>query len=288
MAYNAGEARVVEAVVRAKVDKLCSNLGKKCRHDPKIKEYRKIIRDYQRRGKRAFGRLYKLYKKLQYVHIGLNDLLKYQKGLKRQYLPKETREYILKILALSMMFNSDDFIRYSNTYILNSGVTPEYTKVYVPAGTSLYKVATFLNIPYKELRSYNQHLRYSFTPPYRYYIYLPYQKVAYFKNNFKFTKRFMYVYRVKKGDTLLKIAKKFGVSVRMIRDYNRLGKYLRIHQRLFIPLNYRYVKYRVKRGDSILKIARKFGVIPDKIIKINHLRSSLIRVGQILKIPQKL
>ncbi|WP_457560851.1 transglycosylase SLT domain-containing protein [Caminibacter sp.] len=288
MAYNAGEARIVEAVVRAKVDKLCKNLGRKCYQDPTIRKYRKIIRDYQQHGRKAFDALYRLYKKLSNVNITLSDLLKYQKGLKRQYLPKETRDYILKILALSMMFNSDDFVKYSDTYILNSGITPEYKRVYVPAGTSLYKVAQFLQIPYRELRSYNLHLRYSFTPPYRYYIYIPYQKVAYFKNNFKFSKRFMYVYRVRKGDTLLKIARKFGVKVKMIEAYNRLGRYLHINQKIFIPLNYRYIKYRVKRGDSILKIARKFGIEPKKIIKINNLRTSLIRVGQVLKIPQKL
>ncbi|NPA87928.1 MAG: lytic transglycosylase domain-containing protein, partial [Epsilonproteobacteria bacterium] len=109
MAYNAGEARVVEAVVRAKVDKLCKIEGKSCKNDPDIKKYRKIIREYQQKGSRAYLPLYKLYKKLSHIHITLDDLLRYQPGLKRQYLPKETRKYIIKILAMSFLFNNDEF-----------------------------------------------------------------------------------------------------------------------------------------------------------------------------------
>ena len=288
MAYNAGEARIVEAVVRAKVDKLCHELGKNCQKDKKIKEYRKIIRDYQREGKKKFAPLYKLYKKLSFVNIDLEDLLRFQKGLKRQYLPKETRDYILKILALSFLLNNDEFIKYSNAYIFNNSVTPRLAKVYVPAGTSLYYVARFLHISYKKLRENNLQLKYAFTPPYKYYIYIPYKKLAFFKSHFKGKRRFLYVYRVKKGDTLLKIAKMYGIKVRMIRDYNRLGKFLRVNQKLIIPLNERFVKYRVKPGDTLNKIALRFGISYKKIKRINGLKNNVITVGQILKIPQKL
>jgi len=287
MAYNAGEARIVEAVVRAKVDKLCKSLKKNCRKDKTIKQYRKIIKDYQRHGRYAFGRLYKLYKKLDNVPIGLNDLMRYQKGLSRQYLPKETRKYILKILAMSFLFNSDDFIQYTNAYLLNSGVESQLKRVEVPAGTSLYYVSKVLNVPYKEIRKYNLHLNYSFTPPYKYYIYIPYNKLAEFKLKFH-PKHYFMVYKVKKGDTLIKIAKKYDTKVKIIKDFNRLGRFLHIGQKLIIPLNSVYVNYKVKKGDSLRKIAREFGVDYRKIIQVNELKSTTIRVGQILKVPQGL
>jgi len=286
VAYNAGEARVVEAVVRAKVDKLCEKLGKKCKKDERIKQYRQIIRNYQRKGKYAFSNLYTLYKKLNYIDITLNDLLRIQKGLKRQYLPKETREYILKIIAMSFLFNSDDFINYTNIYLLNSGVLSELKRVYVPKGTSLYYVSNILGIDYKKLRKDNMHLNYAFTPPYRYYVYIPYNKLALFKSKFK-PKSFFVVYKVKKGDTLIKIAKKFDTRVKIIKDYNKIGKFLQISQKLIIPLHYRYIKYKVKQGDNLIKIAKKFGVNLEKIKKINNLNSDLLRVGQILKIPKR-
>ncbi|GAB6073841.1 lytic transglycosylase domain-containing protein [Nautilia lithotrophica] len=288
MAYNAGEARIVEAVVRAKIDKLCNSLGKrKCRKDKTIKQYRNIVKNYQRHGRYAFGKLYKLYQKLESVPITLSELMRFQKGLSRQYLPKETRKYILKILAMSFLFNSDDFIQYTNAYLLNSGVVSDLKKVEVPAGTSLYYVSKILNVPYKEIRKHNLHLNYSFTPPYKYYIYIPYNKLAEFKLKFH-PKRFFMVYKVKKGDTLGKIAKKYDTKVRIIKDFNKLGRYLRIGQKLVIPLNSVYVKYKVKKGDSLRKIAKQFGIDYKKIIKANELKNTTIRVGQILKVPQGL
>ena len=287
MAYNAGEARIVEAVVRAKVDKLCSKVGKNCKKDKTIKEYRKIIKNYQRHGRYAFGKLYKLYKKLQNIPITLNDLMKYQRGLKRQYLPQETRKYILKILAMSFLFNKDDFIQYTNSYLLNSGVVSDLKRVKVPAGISLYYVSKILNVPYDEIRKYNLHLNYSFTPPYKYYIYIPYKKLAEFKLKFH-PKRYFMVYKVQKGDTLIKIAKRFDTKVKIIKDFNKLGRFLHIGQKLVIPLNSVYIKYKVKKGDSLRKIAREFGIDYKKIMKLNELKNTTIKVGQILKVPQGL
>jgi membrane-bound lytic murein transglycosylase D len=286
MAYNAGEARIVEAVVRAKVDKLCKHLGKNCRKNKQIKEYRHIIKYYQRRGKYAYTPLDRLYLKLKSIPLTLQELLRFQKGLKRQYIPRETRKYILKILALSFLFNNDEFIKYSNSYLLNSGITPSWVKVEVPAGTSLIYVSKILGISLKELREHNYHLNYLFTPPYRYYIYIPYNKLAFFKLHFH-PKRHFFVYKVKKGDTLLKIANRFDTKVKFIKDFNKIGKYLHIGEKLVIPLNSVFVTYRVKKGDSLNKIARKYGVDYVKIKKLNNLKTNLIRVGQILKIPQE-
>jgi len=228
-----------------------------------------------------------LYKKLQNIPITLNDLMKYQRGLKRQYLPKETRKYILKILAMSFLFNRDDFIQYTNSYLLNSGVVSDLKRVKVPAGISLYYVSKILNVPYDEIRKYNLHLNYSFTPPYKYYIYIPYNKLAEFKLKFH-PKRYFMVYKVKKGDTLIKIAKRFDIKVKIIKDFNKLGRFLHIGQKLVIPLNSVYIKYKVKKGDSLRKIAREFGIDYKKIIKVNELKNTTIRVGQILKVPQGL
>jgi len=290
LAYNAGEARVVEAVVRAKVDKLCKSLKNECKKNPSIKEYRKIIKNYQLHKKNSYIKLYKLYQLLESIPLKLEDLLVFQKGLDRQYLPKETRNYIIKILAMSFLFNDDEFVEYSNSYILNTGITQFFKKVEVPAGTSLYYVAKLLKMDYKTLKEHNMHLKYSFTPPYKYYIYIPYQKVAFFKRHFKPTsqKKYFYVYKAKKGDNIYKIAKTFGVSVKMLKDYNKLGKYIKIGQEIIIPLKSKIIKYKVKNGDTLYALSKKFGVSYKKIIKLNNLKNHYIRVGQILKIPQRL
>ena len=105
------------------------------------------------------------------------------------------------------------------------------------------------------------------------------------------------VYRVKRGDTLGKIAKKFGVSVREIKRRNNLrSNTIYPGQRLVIPtkggnlnrkkkIKVKLITYRVKRGDSLAKIAKKFGTTVRELKKINRLRSSKILVGQRLKVP---
>jgi membrane-bound lytic murein transglycosylase D len=188
-------------------------------------------------------------------------------------------------LALSFLFNNDEFIKYSNSYLLNSGITSSWVKVEVPPGTSLIYVSRLLGISFRELRSHNYHLNYIFTPPYKYYIYIPYNKLAYFKLHFH-PKKYFFVYKVKKGDTLHKIANMFDTKVKLIEDFNKLGRFLRIGEKLVIPVNSIFVNYRVKKGDSLRKIARKYGVDYEKIKKVNNLKSNLIRVGQVLKIPK--
>ncbi|MEO1959061.1 MAG: transglycosylase SLT domain-containing protein [Nautiliaceae bacterium] len=285
MAYNAGEARVIEGVVRAKVDKICETLGKRrCRRDKMIRKYRRIIKNYQRRGVRGYRALKDLYSKLSFVNVSLKDLLRYQKGLRRQYFPQETRDYILKVIAMSFLFNDDEFLKSSNVYILNSGTSSRYVKVNIPPGTSLFYVAKILGISYSELKFHNPQLRYSFTPPYNYYIYIPYDKILIFKQKFKPRPVYIYLYRVRRGDSWRKIARKFGVSYKKLREYNK-GKRLIRGRILFIPLTHKYIVYRVRRGDTLIKISRRFGVSVRRIKTVNHLRSNLLRVNQKLIIP---
>jgi len=108
------------------------------------------------------------------------------------------------------------------------------------------------------------------------------------------------IYRVKRGDSLIKISKKFKVPVSEIKRANRLRRNtLYVGERLRIPTKrkrrsygekpqkYKYITYRVKRGDSLLKIAKRFRVSVKQIKRINRLRGNTIYVGQKLKIPVK-
>ena len=288
MAYNAGEARVVEAVVRAKVDKLCKDLGKLCKRDREIKKYRKIIRAYQRYGAKRFKDLYNLYLTLRPVNISLGELLAYQRGLKRQYLPRETRYYMLKILSLSFLFNNQKLREFSQRQLLKGMEKSTYVAITVPPGTSLFYISHILGMKYQTLRYHNYHLKYSFTPPYKYHIYIPTDKVDTFYANFDpHNRKYVYIYKVKKGDTLFKIAKKFNIDLKVLYSYNRIGKYLHTGDKLFIPLSSQFIKYRVRKGDTLSSIAKRFRVSYEKIMKINNISSSFIRVGEVLKIPQR-
>lgn len=78
-----------------------------------------------------------------------------------EYLPRETREYVPKIIALTMLANDADASGFDM-----SGVEPyRYDNVFVPAGTTLGRVAAALDIDVATLRNLNPHLTRGVTPP---------------------------------------------------------------------------------------------------------------------------
>ncbi len=99
-------------------------------------------------------------------------------------------------------------------------------------------------------------------------------------------------YRVRRGDSLWKIARRFGVSVADLKRWNHLKtNTLRPGQRLRVvppdgtPSGERgRVTYRVRSGDSLWKIARRYRVTVADLKRWNHLKSSTLRPGQVLKI----
>lgn len=103
----------------------------------------------------------------------------------------------------------------------------------------------------------------------------------------------MFIYTVKKGDSLYSIAKKYNTTVNKIIDINNLNNVnLSIGQELRIPENYtegdlvlpNFINYTVKKGDNLYSIARNYNITVNDIIKDNNLSSNLLSIGQNLKI----
>lgn len=118
-------------------------------------------------------------------------------------------------------------------------------------------------------------------------------------------------YKVKAGDNLSKIAKRYGVSLNELLELNNLSRnsILRIGQTIKIPAGAKPVAgtsassssssssasasssaattgYVVQKGDSLSKLAIKFNTSVKKIMELNGLKSTNIRVGQKLKLPE--
>lgn len=104
----------------------------------------------------------------------------------------------------------------------------------------------------------------------------------------------MFMYTVKKGDSLWSISKIYSTSVEEIKRINYLtSNTLYIGQVLRIPEMYtkeeemvvpNYINYRVVNGDTLYGIARKYGVSVDTIVNDNALKNNILSVGQNLKI----
>jgi len=222
---------------------------------------------------------------------GTDDLAVLLNARKR-YIPRESRLYIRKITMMEHISNSMDFIiGHDAGYLMNRGTTNTFATVSVRGGTTLSNIADSVGMSYKELKSYNPQLKYGFVPPVKglYDIYLPYGKHTLFEQNFdpkKDNGRF-YVHRIRKGDSLYKIGKRYGVSYKVIKDFNHLrSNLLKLNKKLVIPvLKPKTTKYTIKRGDTIGGISRRFNVALKAIMKLNNKKSSQIIVGERLIVP---
>jgi len=102
-------------------------------------------------------------------------------------------------------------------------------------------------------------------------------------------------YRVKSGDTLGKIAAKYRVSVSRLKTWNELkndriyiGQKLQVRPTKSTSASKNYILrkdyYVVKKGDNLSKIAVRTHTTVNNIVKLNYLKSTIVRPGQRLLI----
>ncbi len=286
IAYNCGEGRIIEGITRATLDMYCKDNG--CYKNKEISKYRKIISKYQKKKTRFsnLNKIYKIVKKWQYKP-NIEHLLIEQKGLRRQYIPEESRGYIRKIISLAMMNNSEFLISDNNSHLLNRGICDPIATVKVKGGIHLQNIADLIGISKEKLQKLNQHIKQNIIPPEekKYSIYIPYSTLARFNANKQNLKPALYeIYKVKSGDSLAKIAKFYKIRYQLIKKFNHLkSNFLSINQKLIIPVDPTVVKrnkiYLVKRGDSLGKIAKLYKINLKKLIKDNNLKTSMIKIG---------
>ena len=106
-------------------------------------------------------------------------------------------------------------------------------------------------------------------------------------------------HKVVKNDSLWAISKKYGVSVSSLKKANSLsGNTIYVGQTLKIPSSSKTAAvkatatssttYKVAKGDTLWSIAKKYGVSVSALQKANNLSSSLIYIGQSLKLASSL
>lgn len=100
-------------------------------------------------------------------------------------------------------------------------------------------------------------------------------------------------YTVKRGDTLFKIANRYGVSVESIVQRNNIknpnliypGQVLKILVSSNSSSQGSTGYYRVRRGDNLYRIARRYRTTVRSLVRLNNIKNpNLIFIGQILRI----
>ena len=103
-------------------------------------------------------------------------------------------------------------------------------------------------------------------------------------------------YKVKKGDTLYDLAKKYDTTVSDIKKRNNLqSNLIKPKQTIYIPKTgigggskkklSENIIHKVEAGDTLIELSKKYGTDVETIKLANNLRNSNIRIGENLIIP---
>jgi len=248
----------------------------------------------------------------------------------RPHLPRETAGYLPAFLATMYIFE------YANAHGFQP-IKPKFTyietdTVRVKQMITLDQVSELMGIKIEELQFLNPSYKLDIIPFIKdenYVLRLPREYIGAFVNNeekiyafakAEFDKREKPLpqfyetesrirYRVKSGDYLGKIARRYGVRVSQIKRWNGLrSNNIRIGQRLTIyprkpafssinvvvskttaTTNKQGVKtYKVKNGDSLWSIAQNFpGVSIQNIKDWNNISGTKLKIGMILVVSKK-
>lgn len=220
-------------------------------------------------------------------------------------LPRETSRYVPRFLAtLHIVRNLEKY----NIQVKSPLQPVAFEFCEIKKQVRLKDIAKEIQVSATLLKDLNPELRYGFLPPETYRLKIPTEKAALFlsridhiKATYKAPPMFVY-HRVRKGDTLSGIARKYKTSVRAISAANNIGRKHRIYagKILKIPSSGaaggtavasshsiapgKSVVYKVRRGDNLWKIARKFGTTTTHIMAVNKLNTTRLSIGQRLKI----
>ncbi len=248
----------------------------------------------------------------------------------RPHLPRETAGYLPAFLATMYIFE----------YASEHGFQPQKPEtIYIETDTvrvkqmiTLDQVAELTSIPIEKLQFLNPSYKLDIIPFIKdenYTLRLPREHIGTFVNNeeniyafakAEFDKREKPLpqfydtnsrirYRVRSGDYLGKIARKYGIRVSQIKRWNGLrSNNIRVGQRLTVyprkpaftasakPSSKTAIAksskndktYKVKTGDSLWSIAQKFpGVSIQNLKDWNNISSSKLKAGMILVLTRK-
>jgi membrane-bound lytic murein transglycosylase D len=232
-------------------------------------------------------------------------------------LPHETARYVPRLLAtLHIVKNPQKYGFDLNT--VEKQINFETVKV--NKIMKLKDIAEKIEVSEEVLNLLNPELRYKMTPNQEYDLKLPKESLEKFnlvaneipqseKPRIVSVRTVFIKHRVRKGETIASIANKYNVSDSVIISHNKLSSKKKLVQgrKLKIPItreNQGYAsskskqkndkikiassgRYKVKKGETLLMIARRFEISSDQIKELNNIKTDKIRVGQILKLPQK-
>ncbi|HKZ22435.1 MAG TPA: LysM peptidoglycan-binding domain-containing protein [candidate division Zixibacteria bacterium] len=240
-------------------------------------------------------------------------------GLK---LKKQTYNYVPLFMASAVIAKNPEKYGFY--------VTPDpalvYDEVVIDKCLDLKSIAKVLDIELETLRELNPELLRDITPPhvYNYNLRIPKNSSEVFwsyYNQLPLQKKTYWVtHKVQRGETLSRIANKYGVSASTLAKTNNLTTKAKLKrgQPIKIPVvvsqkyaasevikknsspkvastvkpkaveQQKLIRYRVKSGDNLFELAQRFNTTPSQIRKLNGIKKQNYLIqGNIIKLPLK-
>ncbi|WAJ39758.1 LysM peptidoglycan-binding domain-containing protein [Pseudomonas sp. GOM7] len=222
-------------------------------------------------------------------------------------LPKETEEYVPKLLALSQVIFTPEAYGVTLAPIANE---PYFEQVAIKQHMDLSRLAQLADLDETELLQLNPAYKRGVTMDGPQHLLIPAQKAEMFSANLALMKPQELVdwqtYRVHAGDSLHAIANRYHLTVNTLKEVNQLsGNRLSIGQELTIPVkpgtqpsepifqrsgtqlaasSGSVRSYRVKDGDNLWQIARDHQVSVRELQQWNKLQGNQLKIGQTLRL----
>ncbi len=173
-------------------------------------------------------------------------------------LPKETADYVPRLLAIAKIFANADKYKINLQRIPNK---PYCELIDVKSQLDLNKAAELANTPLNEFLKLNPAFNYSSTAPQGpHHLLIPVAKAQSFKQN------------------LAQLP--YSERVDLKRYHAETVAHVQHNDSLTMPS-----QHKVKAGESLVSIADKNNTTPQTIRQVNHLTSNSIHSGMMLKMP---
>ena len=228
-----------------------------------------------------------------------------------QQLPRETSRYVPRFLATLHIVNNLE--KYNMA--MNKNIEPaEYKTFTINKQVRLADIAKEIGVKTETLKFLNPELRFALLPPEDYELKIPADSAETFiakldkiKTSYSAPKRYAF-HRVRRGETLSSIARKYHTSIRTLSSLNNIGRrnlivagkrlkvpYLHSQtkarrvvkakaQPIIIPPGEK-IKYKVKSGDNLWLIARRYNTTTRRIMTASGINTTNLHINQILYIP---
>ncbi len=235
------------------------------------------------------------------------------KGLEGRYeqlkMPKETANYVPKLIALSHIVKNPKKYGVTLDPIPNK---PYFQEVPVDQNMDAQVIAELADITLEEFYDLNPgHYRPQISSK-THHILLPVESLPLFKENLASYRGDLTDWELlptKRGESFEKIAKQRYMTLKQLQLVNGLSSRTKISkgQNILVARHdgvklseeyiknapklverrkarYRMISHKVRRGETLSRIARRYHMTVKELKRVNHLRSSRIRVGRIIKV----